>query len=97
MAGLFDKKKSAMPKDSKNSHPLVTPVPGTDECYDVFDSITYRKGAGAVKQLMFLMGESSFQEGISEYLHRYEWSAADTGDFFAIMQKYYSSPALSLN
>lgn len=45
-------------EDERNSatHPIRAQVADTDVAVSIFDGITYSKGAGTLKQLMFLVG-----------------------------------------
>jgi aminopeptidase N len=51
------------------THPIRTPVANTSLATVYFDAITYQKGSMTLKQLMFLMGETAFFQGVTDYLN----------------------------
>lgn len=69
------------------THPVEIPVPDVRTSKGIFDGITYGKGASAIKQLHFYIGEDGFREGIRSYLKNYEWKNADRKDFINSLSK----------
>ena len=63
------------------THPIEVPVPSTANAFDNIDSITYAKGASALKQLRHLLGEETFRIGVHNYLTRYAYKNARLDDF----------------
>ena len=57
--------------------------------FTLFDGITYAKGAGVLKQLVALVGESNFSKGLQKYFDRFKWSNATIHDFLADMEQYF--------
>ena len=53
------------------THPIETHIPDTDHAFSSFDDITYGKGAAALRQLIFYIGEEEFRDGIQRYFSRY--------------------------
>jgi aminopeptidase N len=53
---------------------------------DVFDYATYDKGASMLHLLRYYMGDAAFFGGVTEYLKRYSFSAADSYDFLKVME-----------
>ncbi|XP_065573933.1 glutamyl aminopeptidase-like isoform X1 [Artemia franciscana] len=75
--------------DSKlSSHPIVVPVTHPDEITEIFDAISYNKGASVLRMLEFFMGPMAFQEGIKEFLETYKFDNAVTLDLWNILSKY---------
>lgn len=66
-----------------NSHPIVVPVSHPNQITEVFDAISYSKGASILRMLQEMMGSEPFFDGISTYLTKYEWSTATTDDLWA--------------
>lgn len=56
------------------THPIETDVPDVRTAKGNFDGITYAKGAAALKQLHFYVGEEAFKRGIQNYFKTYAWS-----------------------
>ncbi|XP_060595216.1 glutamyl aminopeptidase-like [Ruditapes philippinarum] len=65
-----------------NSHPIVVPVSHPNQITEVFDAISYSKGASILRMLQEMMGSGVFFDGISTYLKKYEWSTATTNDLW---------------
>lgn len=66
----------------KSSHPIATPVHNPDQINDLFDSISYFKGASVIRMLKTFLGEADFNKGISSYLRKYSYSNAVTADLW---------------
>ncbi len=63
------------------THPVELPVPDTDHAMANFDGITYGKGASALKQLRFFLGEEDFKEGLRRYFQKYAYKNTSISDF----------------
>lgn len=75
-------KQSAYDLDqSITTHPIMMEVKDTSEAFASFDSITYGKGAAALRQLSFLVGEKTFQKALSKYFKEFATKNATTQDF----------------
>ncbi len=70
-----------------STHPIETPVPDTQATHTHFDGITYGKGASALKQLAFYLGEKAFQRGVASYLDTFRWGNARREDFLDSLGK----------
>ncbi|KAL4239647.1 hypothetical protein ACF0H5_000454 [Mactra antiquata] len=66
-----------------NSHPIIVPVDHPNQITEVFDAISYSKGASILRMLQEMLGSGAFFDGISTYLKKYEWSTATTDDLWA--------------
>jgi tricorn protease interacting factor F2/3 len=70
----------AMARDClKNTHPIQVPVKSPDEIEQIFDAISYGKGASILRMIEAYIGEDAFQKGIRQYLSNHAYSNA-TGD-----------------
>jgi tricorn protease interacting factor F2/3 len=77
---LRDETTSAMTRDSlRSTHPIEANLKSPDEIDQIFDEISYSKGANIIRMLEEYLGAEAFRQGISLYLHRYKFSNA-TGD-----------------
>ncbi|GFS66254.1 hypothetical protein NPIL_444981, partial [Nephila pilipes] len=65
-----------------SSHPIVQPVLHPDEITEIFDDISYGKGASILRMLEFFVGENNFRTGISNFLKKYQYRNAKTGDLW---------------
>lgn len=51
--------------DQRNTtHPIFCDVQNTDQADNIFDGITYAKGAALLKQLFTMMGEQKFSQAM---------------------------------
>jgi len=64
------------------SHPIVQPVDTPDQITSIFDAISYAKGASVLRMLEGFMGDEEFRQGISNFLKRYAYQNAVTGDLW---------------
>ncbi|XP_041364193.1 glutamyl aminopeptidase-like [Gigantopelta aegis] len=74
------------------SHPIVVPVYKPTEINEVFDSISYSKGASVILMLESIMGKDKFFEGISKYLKRFQWGNAKTDDLWNALSEVPGAP-----
>ena len=59
----------AMHSDSLlSTHPIDVVVNSPDEIAQIFDAISYGKGASVIRMMEAFVGEDSFQRGVSNYL-----------------------------
>jgi aminopeptidase N len=68
------------------THPIALDVPDTNATRVVFDSITYNKGGSVLKQLVAIVGEEAFFEGIKNYLQKYAFGNPTLDDFIGELQ-----------
>jgi glutamyl aminopeptidase len=65
-----------------NSHPIVQPVNHPDQITEIFDSISYSKGASVLRMLESFMGPEEFRIGIKRFLEKYKYDNAVTADLW---------------
>lgn len=79
----------AMEVDSLNSsHPLSSPeaeIQTPSEISDLFDSISYSKGAAVLRMLSAHIGEDAFFSGLKLYLTEYQYKSTETADLWKCM------------
>jgi puromycin-sensitive aminopeptidase len=66
----------------KNSHPIHQEVKNPAEIGQLFDAISYSKGGSVLRMLEDFLGSESFREGLHDYLVKYSYDNADTGDLW---------------
>ncbi|XP_064595580.1 glutamyl aminopeptidase-like [Liolophura sinensis] len=90
---IVDDVQPVMVTDSAvNSHPIVVKVNNPDEINEVFDSISYSKGASIIGMLKHFMGDDKFFEGIQMYLQRFQWGNAKTDDLWNSLSNVTGAP-----
>ncbi|XP_046484591.1 puromycin-sensitive aminopeptidase isoform X1 [Neodiprion pinetum] len=76
----------------KNSHPIEVPVGHPSEIDEIFDDISYNKGASVIRMLHSYIGDEDFKKGMSLYLKRHSYSNALTEDLWAALEEASSKP-----
>ncbi len=51
-----------------NSHPISVVVKNPDEIAEIFDAISYKKGASIIRMMSFFLSEDTFRQGLTNYL-----------------------------
>ena len=69
----------------RSSHPIQVPVPDPAAISQIFDAISYSKGASLIRQLVSYVGEEKFRAGLQAYLKQHQWSNARTEDLWAAL------------
>jgi tricorn protease interacting factor F2/3 len=78
------------------THPVRVPVARAEEISQIFDEITYGKGAALITMLEGYLGEEAFRHGITEYLHRFRYSNARTEDLWDSLERASAAPVRRL-
>ena len=74
---LIDEASPAMNMDSlRNTHPIEAEVKSPDDIQQIFDAITYGKGASILRMIEAYTGPEEFRKGVHNYLERYRFSNA---------------------
>ncbi len=71
----------------ETTHPIATSAVNTDEAFGNFDGITYGKGASALKQLIYLLGEDNFKNGVRDYFKKNAYKNTTLVDFITSLEK----------
>jgi len=66
-----------------NSHAIEVEVYSSAQIVEIFDTISYCKGAAVIRMLSTFLGEVSFQKGLQIYLKRHQYQNAVTTDLWA--------------
>ncbi|XP_037807914.1 glutamyl aminopeptidase-like isoform X3 [Lucilia sericata] len=68
------------------SHPIVQTVESPNQITELFDSITYSKGASIIRMLEDLVGAEKFRNATTNYLNRFYYQNAETNDFLSELE-----------
>ncbi|KAM9330946.1 endoplasmic reticulum aminopeptidase 1 [Gastrophryne carolinensis] len=83
---FLDKCFHAMEVDSLNSsHAVSTPVENPEQIQEMFDEVSYDKGACILNMLQDYIGAESFEAGIIHYLKRFSYRNARNKDLWDSM------------
>ncbi|XP_030856224.1 aminopeptidase N isoform X2 [Strongylocentrotus purpuratus] len=75
------------PDSLGTSHPVRVPVNSPDEINEIFDSISYSKGASIIRMLNNFLGEEVFVEGMSYFLNSHKEGNADSDDLWFALKE----------
>ncbi|KAL3500812.1 hypothetical protein ACH5RR_039905 [Cinchona calisaya] len=74
------------------SHPIEVHINHAGEVDEIFDSITYKKGAAVIQMLQSYLGAERFQRALASYIKQYAFSNAKTEDLWSVLQKESGEP-----
>ncbi|KAK2980117.1 hypothetical protein RJ640_019540 [Escallonia rubra] len=78
------------------SHPIEVEVNHACEIDEIFDAISYRKGASVIRMLQSYLGPECFQRALASYIQRYACSNAKTEDLWAVLEEESGEPVTKL-
>jgi tricorn protease interacting factor F2/3 len=83
----------AMERDFlKNTHPIQVNVDSPDEIEQIFDEISYGKGAHVLQMIDAYVGEEAFREGVGRYLSAHSYSNATGDDLWSAIEQASGKP-----
>ena len=74
------------------SHPIEQQVTNPDEIGQLFDAISYSKGASIIRMIESFLGENEFKDGIRKYLRKYQLNNASTNDLWECLEETSGKP-----
>ncbi|MGC8645396.1 MAG: M1 family metallopeptidase [Thermoplasmata archaeon] len=87
----------SMSKDSLlGTHPVRVPVSNPDEIAEIFDEISYGKGASILRMTEEFLGETKFRDGVYRYLKKFEYSNATSHDLWQALSEVSGKDVASL-
>ncbi len=76
----------------ENTHPIEVAVKDPAEISEIFDRVSYSKGASVLRMLWKYLGEKDFQKGLQYYLKKYAYANAETQDLWDALEKVSKKP-----
>ncbi|MEM3196837.1 MAG: M1 family metallopeptidase [Conexivisphaerales archaeon] len=70
-----------------STHPIHVDVKSEDDIEQIFDDISYGKGASVLRMLESYMGSERFMQGIRSYLKKYSFSNATMQDLWMSLEE----------
>ena len=80
----------------KNSHPIEQAVKNPAEVSQLFDAISYSKGASVIRMLENFLGEESFRKGLNRYLSSHMYDNARTEDLWSALETESGQPVTAI-
>ncbi|MCX6752204.1 MAG: M1 family metallopeptidase [Candidatus Nomurabacteria bacterium] len=84
---------SALRLDSLlNTHPIEIPVHHPAEIGEIFDEVSYSKGASIIRMLADFLGEKDFRDGLRFYLKKHSYKNTETIHLWQAFEKVSKKP-----
>ena len=89
--------KSAFDLDKlDSSHAILIDIDNPDEIGQVFDAISYKKGAAIIRMMHAWIGAENFRVGMSNYLKCFSYSNSETVNLWEHLEKASGKPVVEV-
>ncbi|KAJ8480322.1 hypothetical protein OPV22_024049 [Ensete ventricosum] len=78
------------------SHPIEVDINHASEIDEIFDAISYKKGASVIRMLQSYLGAECFQRSLASYIKKFACSNAKTEDLWAVLEEESGEPVKML-
>lgn len=76
----------------RHTHPVEVPVRHPDEIAEIFDEVSYSKGASVIRMLADYLGERVFRDGLRLYLRKHSYANASTVHLWRAFERVSGKP-----
>lgn len=76
----------------RNSHPIEIPINNPYELFEIFDAISYNKGASVIRMLHSYIGDCDFRKGMNLYLTKHMYQNTCTEDLWNALEEGSGKP-----
>ncbi|EXB57658.1 Puromycin-sensitive aminopeptidase [Morus notabilis] len=76
----------------EESHPIEVEINHASEIDEIFDAISYRKGASVIRMLQSYLGAEPFQRSLASYIKKHAYSNAKTEDLWDALEEGSGEP-----
>jgi len=76
----------------QNTHPIEVPVRHPSEIGEIFDEVSYSKGASIIRMLASYLGEKDFRDGLRYYLKKHSYKNTETLHLWSAFEKVSKKP-----
>ncbi|MQG73248.1 MAG: M1 family metallopeptidase [SAR202 cluster bacterium] len=80
----------------RNSHSIEAKVDNPAEVQQLFDAISYSKGAAVLRMLEEFLGPDIFQAGLQRYISEFQYKNAETNDLWGALAKSSGQPVAEI-
>jgi puromycin-sensitive aminopeptidase len=80
----------------RHTHPIEAEVKTPHDINELFDAISYSKGASIIRMLEQFLGEETFRRGLVHYLSKHEYGNARTEDLWASLAEVSGQPVKTI-
>ncbi len=78
------------------THPIEIPVHHPDEIGEIFDEVSYSKGASIIRMLAAYLGEENFRDGLRYYLKKHSYKNTETIHLWQAFEKVSRKPVAKM-
>src|SRR6185503_15796657 len=75
-----------------HTHPIEIPVHHPSEIGEIFDEVSYSKGACVIRMLADYLGEKDFRDGLRYYLKKHSYKNTETVHLWQAFEKVSRKP-----
>src|SRR3989339_376856 len=79
-----------------NTHPIEIEVSHPSEIREIFDAVSYSKGASIIRMLADFLGERDFRDGLRHYLKKHQYANAATDDLWRAFEEVSGKPVKNM-
>lgn len=79
-----------------NTHPIEVEVHHPKEISEIFDKVSYSKGASMIRMLAEYLGFEGFRDGLRHYLKKHQFANASTEDLWLALEEVTGKPVRKL-
>lgn len=76
----------------RSSHPIQVPIAHAEEVEEVFDAISYCKGASVIRMIRAVIGLKFFQSGLANYMKKHQYGNTETFDLWSAWEQVSKLP-----
>ncbi|KAF9963010.1 hypothetical protein BGZ65_006534 [Modicella reniformis] len=69
----------------RTSHPVEVGVENPSDITQIFDEVSYMKGASVLRMLSAWLGQEQMLKGVRKFMHKYMWGNATTEDLWVTL------------
>jgi len=80
----------------RHTHPIEIPVHHPDEIGEIFDEVSYSKGASIIRMLAEYLGEKNFRDGLRHYLKKHSYKNTETLHLWQAFEKISRKPVAEM-
>ena len=80
----------------RSSHPIQVPIHDAKEVEQVFDAISYCKGASVIRMIKAVLGIDSFRTGLVKYMQKYAYGNTETLDLWNAWEEVSGMPVAEM-
>ena len=80
----------------QNTHPIEIEVHHPNEIGEIFDAVSYSKGASIIRMLADYLGEKDFRDGLRYYLKKHSYKNTETIHLWQAFEKVSKKPVAKM-